>query len=297
MKKVLNLAQPNNHHTYFGFGLDYQYRERYPFLGMEGLVSEFENQLSHLSIVSIPSLAEAKKLKTIANGQLPFIHHLSGIAPADPHGPDLQTLHLQEQISQELNALWCLEDIGIWSIGPYGLPYFIPVLFNSEIASLVAKRILKIKEQISIPFLAEIPSCSFVIGNQSLGDFFHQLVDESGCGIVLDVSHVFSYGLATDQESKKILRSIPLNAVTEIHIAGGKVNRTYPHRYIDSHSSPIMDEVYELLCEAVESCEKLRAVTYEIGVQSTDDLIKMEVERLNQVLVNLAFKPNLQHTL
>jgi hypothetical protein len=274
----------------FGFGLDYQYSDKYPG-GIKSLCGKYYEKLSHISIVSLTSSEDALYFKNyVANG-LRIIHHLSGIAPCDPVGPHLELLRKQSNLSTILSAEWCLEDIGIWSIGPYSIPYFAPPLFDKRVATVVAKRIKKIINQVNIPFLAEIPSCSFVIGNQSLGEFFHQIVSETNCGIVLDVSHVFSYSLATNQDPMYVLESLPLDAAREIHIAGGKISVKHANRYIDTHSDPIMTEVKEILKQSIICCPNLQAITYEIGINSSEELIDKEVIGLETILRDSKFRP------
>jgi uncharacterized protein (UPF0276 family) len=274
-----------------GFGLDYQYADKYVFGGLSGLCQKFNDQLAHLSIVSIPDLIEAETFNRIILNDLPKIHHLSGIAPANPIGPNIELLKKQVEISKVLQAKWCLEDIGIWSLGPYDIPYFVPPVFNLQVVKLVAERIKQIEDIVNIPFLAEVPSCSFVVGDLPLGDFFHYLINNTSCKMVLDVSHVFSYALATNSNSLDILHSLPLEATWEIHIAGGRVNKNYPYRYIDTHSDPIHEEVLRILEEAIKLCGNLQAITYEIGMKSTEELITTDFQRLNSLVANTCFKP------
>lgn len=279
-----------NKETLLGIGLDNQYFFNYPG-SMTGLCEAYSDRLSHISIVSLTTVEEAKKFKENIAKEIPVIHHFSGIAPCDPDGPNLKKLFLQAKISEELEAHWCLEDIGIWSIGPYDIPYFVPPPFFPEVAELVAGRINKIIEKVNIPFLAEIPSCSFVVGKQSLGDFFWHLVRNTNCKVVLDVSHVYSYSLATNKNHFEVLQTLPLDAVWEIHIAGGKINKRNENRYIDTHSDPVMPQVEELLKEAIRQCKNLKAITYEIGMKSTEDLISSQFLRLETIIKETDFKP------
>jgi uncharacterized protein (UPF0276 family) len=290
-----NIKQPvsTEEPPVIGFGLDYQYREQYTYDGLGGLWDKFESRLSHLSIVSVPDCMSGQALKQTVSKRRPIIHHLSGIAPASAGELNLERLALQSSISDEMAALWCLEDIGIWSLGPYDIPYFVPPLFNDIIARHTAARISLIQQEINIPFLAEIPSCSFVVGPWSLGQFFYFLTDNTKCKIVLDVSHVFSYALATDSDPLAVLESLPLDNVWEIHIAGGRLNPFHDHRYIDSHSDLIMPEVISLLTCAIKRCANLRAITYEIGVKSTPQTIEQDMETLEETIRQTQFMPRL----
>jgi uncharacterized protein (UPF0276 family) len=274
----------------FGFGLDYKYGARYPG-GIEGLCERYRDRLSHLSIVAVETADEARHFRRLA-GSLPVIHHLSNVAPGNPSGPDLERLRKQDAFSGILEAVWCGEDIGVWQLGPYPLPYFAPPVFDADVARWIGEGVIQITERSRVPFLVETPSCSYVAGTIDLGEFFRTITDTAGCPIVLDVSHVFSYALAVERPALEVLAGIPLERVWEIHIAGGRVDDAHPFRYVDSHSDPIMSGVYEVLTEAVRSCRNLRCVTYELGVGLTSEMIEHDVAKLERILRGASMVPD-----
>ena len=276
-----------------GLGIDYQYKSDFCGSDISNLCSNFRQHITHISIVNIPSCEEARFFRNNISKEIPIIHHLSGIAPCDPDGPNLEKLKHQIEISKILSARWCLEDIGIWSLGPYDIPYFIPPIFDQRVAELVAQRIHSITKIVDRPFLMEIPACSFVVGEMSLGDFFHHLVKETHCRVVLDVSHVFSYALAKDCHPLTVLESLPLDSVSEIHIAGGRINKRNSKRYIDTHSDNILDEVISIFTQAIKDCDQLRAITYEIGAMSTPELVDTEFKKLNSIVNQTSFEAKL----
>lgn len=263
-----------------GLGVDYQ---RNGAQNLRRLGARLAGRLSHVSVVALLDGKEARSFQSIFPG-LPVIHHLSGVAPCDSRGPHLDTLRAQDQISCQIGAVWCGEDIGTWSIGPYDIPYFAPPLFEESVADLIGERIGVVIDSASVAFLAEVPSCSFVAGRMSLGAFFHRIVERSGCGVVLDLSHVFSYALYVGRDPLEVLDSLPLDAVWEIHVAGGKISPRYDYLYIDSHDDPIIPQVDALLVAALSRCSHLRAVTYEIGTKLSDDDIEGEIDRLERLL-------------
>lgn len=275
----------------FGLGLDMKYMDRYS----NSIRSALRNQqtsLSHLSIVGISKAQEAQDFLALA-GDRPVIHHLSGISPCSIYGPDLQRLSRQENFSKSMQVPWCCEDIGLWTIGSYDLPYFAPPLFTEEIAHFVAQGIRSIEDNISVPFLAEVPSVSCVIGELSLADFFRILVEETRCGIVLDISHVYSIARASRSSWQEVLEGFPVNKVREVHIAGGRLNEKHPDRYIDSHSDYIMDEVYEILDHVIKQIPSIEAVTYEVGVALDDEKFLYDFARLSERLNTHQYTPGI----
>ena len=152
-----------------GLGLDYQHRRSYG-IGLDQLFSRFAGRLSHVSIVGLLNNSEADEFKQTTD--MPILHHFTGVAPAGVNGTQLRAVRHQSAISSRLDALWCLEDIGIWNIGPYGIPYFAPPVLCRSVLESAISGINVIQQEVDIPFLAELPSCSFVVGDMSLERFF-----------------------------------------------------------------------------------------------------------------------------
>jgi uncharacterized protein len=275
-----------------GIGLDYKYRDDYA-KTLPELCRDLSSRLSHLSVVSLMNLEQARAFRQLA-GQLPVLHHLSNIAPGNPEGPNLDLLRKQDAMSRVLSARWCGEDIGIWALGPYQIPYFVPPLLERAVLEFVASGVRRVQELSSVPFLAEIPSFSCVVGAMSLGQFFTELVERTGCAVVLDLSHVYSYSLVTNADPMGVLQSLPLEAVREVHIAGGKISPVHAFRYIDNHSDAVMPEVMRLLREAVRRCPRLGCVTYEIGVAITEETMQGELTRIQGLLEEERFEPSWQ---
>ncbi len=274
-----------------GLGLDFQHRHSYGKPLFE-LLDSLRERLSHISIVGLQSDQEARFFKSLAQ-QLPVLHHLTGVAPAGVSGVNLAELRRQRVFTDVLGALWCLEDIGIWNIGPYDIPYFAPPVLCEEVLRATIDGVLALQKEIVVPFLAELPSCSFIAGDIDLETFFTRLISETGCGMVLDVSHVFSYAIYRDVDPLAVLARLPLDGVIEIHVAGGSVHPMHQWRYRDTHTEPILDKVVEILCHAIPMCPNLRAITYEIGLGIPLELVDAELQRLEQLMAFSAFVPSI----
>ncbi|RMV62088.1 DUF692 family multinuclear iron-containing protein [Pseudomonas coronafaciens] len=273
-----------------GLGIDFQHRLGYG-VGFDDLIKETRSSLSHLSIVGLSSMTEVDIFLQIAD-KLPIIHHFTGVAPAGQCGLNLDALLYQKQISSALKAVWCLEDIGIWNIGPYSIPYFSPPVLCQEVLEQTVNGIHEINKVVDIPFLAEFPSCSFVSGDLRLEYFFSKLIDETGCGMVLDVSHVLSYTIYTKTPAAEVLEKLPLDAVVEIHVAGGSIHPEFEWRYRDTHSEPVLEATLDILTLAIAQCRNLRAITYEIGTGITPGLILSDLDRLEGVAKSAGFSAN-----
>ncbi len=274
-----------------GLGLDYNHFPKY-FLGGWDLIESLKNDLSHVSIVGIENKEVAKKFKEKMN-EKPILHHFTGVEPAGVEGLNLSRLKQQLIISQILNPEWCLEDVGIWSIGPYAIPYFTPPVFTNETLDMLSNGVKKIQSKSDYIFAAEVPSCSFMAGDIDLCLFFKRLCCETNCKVVLDVSHIYSYSIYKDINIHHILEEFPLDNVIEFHIAGGSVHPAHKWRYRDTHSDPILNDIFLLLEVLISNCKNLKAITYEIGVNLPKNVFESDFQKLNYICEKSGFKSGL----
>lgn len=274
-----------------GFGLDYQHFSEYEVHGRE-LIETFANRLSHASIVGLTNFRETADFKAVTGG-LPVVHHLSGIEPAGLNGVNWKQFAFQNKVSTHLNAAWCGEDIGIWSIGPYAIPYFAPPVFCREVLDHTIANVQLLKAKSAVPFFAEVPSCSFYAGDISPGEFFTELSQRAECALVLDISHVFSFAAYFGQKPLDVLNSFPLESVGELHVAGGSLSPKFPYRYRDTHSEPIMNEVLEIYQAALLKCRSLRAITYEVGVGLSLEILTEDFSKVEKLASQSGFTPRL----
>lgn len=270
-----------------GLGLDFQHLGSYG-VTFENLISACESPLSHYSIVAITNLEEANRFKTMS-GDTPLIHHFTGVAPGGIDGVNRQQLAIQSSISSVLEAKWCLEDLGIWNIGPYSIPYFAPPVLCAATLENTINEIKILQSESALEFLPEVPSCSFVIGDIGLGVFFTKIVEACECNIVLDISHVFSYASYYSLSLQDALSSFPLSAVKEFHVAGGSIHPEHRWRYRDTHSERIVPAVLDLLEFAIPLCRNLKAITYEIGIGLPIELLSIEIRALNAICKKVGF--------
>ena len=277
-----------------GLGLDYQHRQSYS-RSLGDLLRSLEARLSHVSIVGLVTDDDVRDFKAMT--ALSILHHFTGVAPGGADGVNLANLRRQCEISTALGAVWCLEDIGIWHIGPYDIPYFAPPVLCREVLDQTITGLHRLKREAPVPFLAELPSFSFLAGDMTLEDFFGELLAETDCGMVLDVSHVFSYAIYCNKNALEVLRAMPLDRVVEIHVAGGSVHPEHGWRYRDTHVEPIVEEVIPILATAIDQCRNLRAITYEIGLGISLDLVDQEITRLQRIAEAHHFVPRLTETL
>jgi uncharacterized protein len=141
----------------------------------------------------------------------------------------------------------------------------LPIPFTHESLDVLCANVQRVQERLKRPLLVENLSAyvSYAQADFSETQFLSELVQRSGCGLLLDVNNVFvnalnalntPAGAPRDRalalrEGIAFLDALPQNAVGEMHLAG---HCEMDDIVIDDHGSEVCDEVWQLYAHAVQ---------------------------------------------
>jgi uncharacterized protein (UPF0276 family) len=137
-----------------------------------------------------------------------------------------------------------------------------PLPLDHEVLDLVANRARGIRERIDLPFLLENPVYYVRLVEQELEEtqFLNELVARDACALLLDLHNLYANSRNFRFNPFEYLGQLRLDAVTELHIAGGS---EFAGMYTDSHAGACHPIVWELLDHTLPRTPNLRAVTFE----------------------------------
>jgi uncharacterized protein (UPF0276 family) len=126
----------------------------------------------------------------------------------------------------------------------------LPLPYTPATLAHVVEHIGEVQEAIRRPILLENPSTYLVFPESTYAetDFLREVVQRSGCGLLLDVANVFVSATNHGFAAIDYLADFPLEAVGEIHLAGHKAQADDEGEplLIDSHDGPVPDPVWTL---------------------------------------------------
>lgn len=193
----------------------------------------------------------------------PMHHYLTRIRehyPLSIHGvglsiggeSPLDAAHLQavKQLVQRYEPAVFSEHLAWSSHGGVFFNDLLPLPYNPPTLQRVCEHIDWVQTVLGRSILLENPSTyvEFVSSTWSEGDFLHEIVRRTGCGLLLDVSNVYVSSANHGRDPLRSLCEMPCHAAREIHLAGfaQEIDSAGGVLMIDHHGAPVAPEVWRL---------------------------------------------------
>lgn len=192
----------------------------------------------------------------------PFHRHLSAVRaqmPLSLHGVSLSLGGAQDLDRQHLAHLRGLVDRYqpaqfsehlAWSThGSHYLPDLLPLAYNDDTLARVCAHVNQAQDSLGLRLLLENPATyiAFEASEHAEADFLSEVVRQTGCGLLLDVSNAVVSCTNHQRDLHRYLQALPLNAVGQIHLAGFATEQDSLGEtlLIDSHDAAIAPVVWQ----------------------------------------------------
>lgn len=132
----------------------------------------------------------------------------------------------------------------------------LPLIYTQERLQRVVEHIDQLQNHLGRSILLENPSTyvSFEASDIAETDFITEVVQRSGCGLLLDVNNIYVSCVNQGWNLQEYMCSLPLDAVGEVHLAGytEELDAEGKRVLIDSHSAEVADVVWQLYQRLLE---------------------------------------------
>jgi uncharacterized protein len=131
----------------------------------------------------------------------------------------------------------------------------LPIPYTIDALDHFAAQIGRVQDRLKRSILIENPSCYLAYRHSTMSetDFIAQLIERTGCGLLLDLNNVIVSTGNLGGTVGEYLENINPNWVGEIHLAG---HTTELHDsgplFIDNHGSAVSDELWDVYAQFIE---------------------------------------------
>ena len=183
-------------------------------------------------------------LRQVAERYPVVLHGVSlSIGSTDPLNVDyLRRLKL---LATEVNAAWVSDHLCWTGVLGKNTHDLLPLPYTEDVLCHVVSRIRQVQDLLERPLILENPSTyvTFLASTMTEWEFLDRMVEQTGCGLLLDINNIFVSACNHDFDPLDYLNGVPWPSVVQMHLAGHTDCGT--HR-IDTHDGPVIDEVWNL---------------------------------------------------
>ena len=143
------------------------------------------------------------------------------------------------------------------------LDYVFPPLYTEEFLQRFEANARVLRDTVGAPLVMEnIPGFfSLEHAQMSEAEFLRRFFDDTGCGFLLDLPHVWLAAHYSGIGAQEYLKDFPLEKVVELHVAGVELDRDLEGPWIAPTAPP--GDILDLALWVAERAPKLRAVTFD----------------------------------
>lgn len=165
--------------------------------------------------------------------------------------PDKKHLKRLKELVDTFNPVLVSEHVS-WSIHEsVYLNDLLPLPYTQEALDVLSHNVSIVQNELGRQILMENPSSylSFNIENQMHeGDFMQALVEQTNCGVLLDINNIYVSAENMKQDVYEHLHKMPIDKVQEVHLAGHTHKKLSSGEIlkIDTHGDSVCDDVWVL---------------------------------------------------
>lgn len=166
-------------------------------------------------------------------------------------------------IAHEMNSPWYADHM-FYGFEASAFVWSSPLPFSRAEVERVAGRAAALQDRLGMPLLHEnaFYYARFPGSDIEEAEFIAGLVERAGTHLLLDLHNVHANSVNFEgYDPWAYLRTIPLDRVVEIHIAGGQWAEGWYH---DFHCEPVPQPVWDMLAHVLARAPRLQAVTLEV---------------------------------
>jgi uncharacterized protein len=205
----------------------------------------FEVHAENYMVAGGPKLAMLESLAA----RHPLSIHGVGLSLAADEDPEPAALAQLRKVIDRFRPFVVSEHLAWSSWNGAHFPDLLPFPRNQESLRRLARNIDITQQALGHRILIENPSSYLPLEHEvSEVEFLSELVQHTGCGLLVDVNNVYVSAHNLGGDAAAYLSALPAEAIGEIHLAGHSPDAGLPDSglLIDTHATPVCEAVWDL---------------------------------------------------
>lgn len=216
-------------------------------------------------------------------GGYPVVTHAVSMSIGSAEGPNKSFLEGMREVSNRLDAPWVSDHLCFTRTDGVDLGQLVPVPYTHDALDIVIRNVREAQRILGRPLALENVTRYFAYRNEDYTEpeFLTQLVRETGCFLLLDVTNVDNNRRNLGWDADEYLRGIPMDRVVHLHLAGV---HEHEGRVLDTHAAPVPEHVWAMT-ERILAEAPVRAIVIERDDELGDvQALAAEVSRAQQLM-------------
>ena len=222
-----------------------------------GEVLELRPELGWVEVHSENFFGGGAALRTLLEvaQHYPVSLHGVGMGLASPDPLDAGHLGKLKRLCDTINPASVSEHLCWNTVDGKAINDLLPFPYTKDALTHVVERVQRVQDTLGRRILIENLSYYVAFNSSEMleEEFLSELVARTGCGILFDVNNLYVNTVNLGVDAEAFIHGIPAEAVGEYHLAGPEM---IDGCLVDTHSAPVMDEVWSLYESALRHVGK-----------------------------------------
>ena len=164
--------------------------------------------------------AQLDQLREVVDA-FPVIPHGLGLSIGTAGPIDKEYLDQIKRVSDLTRSPYYSDHLCMTRAAGIDLGQLAPLWFRDDVLRPTIDRVNEVQDELGKPLVLENVTYLFEIlgADMSQAEFFHRLVDATGCGILLDVTNVYTNAVNHHFDPALFMAEMPLHSVVQVHLA------------------------------------------------------------------------------
>ena len=175
-----------------------------------------------------------------------LIPHGLNLSLGSAEGLDLEYLNELVELIKFVKPPWWSEHIAFTKAGEIEIGHLSPLAFNQESIDAFCDNVHEVQDRIQTPLILENITYNVDLPWNEMEEnkFLGELLDRTGCGLLLDVTNLFINSQNHGYDPVEFLKTIPAERIIQLHFVGGMIKEG---KWIDNHSQNTQDDIFILI--------------------------------------------------